>query len=51
MSTRTEHIREDVAVSAMPGGTVRETGEGITTRVRLNTVVDTVVPGLTPRIA
>jgi diketogulonate reductase-like aldo/keto reductase len=42
-------IQENFAVSAIPEDAVREISEGIKTRVRLNAVVQTGVPGFIPR--
>jgi diketogulonate reductase-like aldo/keto reductase len=42
-------IRENFAVSALPDDAVREISEGITSRIRFNTVVETGVPGFIPR--
>ncbi len=42
-------IKENFEVSTLPEEAVREISEGITLRVRLNSVVDTGVPGFIPR--
>lgn len=42
-------IKENFDVSAIPEDAVREITEGITLRVRLNSVVETGVPGFIPR--
>ncbi|HTQ39252.1 MAG TPA: aldo/keto reductase [Pirellulales bacterium] len=42
-------IQENFDVSAIPDDAVREISEGIKTRVRLNSVVQTGVPGFIPR--
>jgi diketogulonate reductase-like aldo/keto reductase len=42
-------IQENFAVSAIPEDAVQEISEGIKTRVRLNAVVETGVPGFIPR--
>src|SRR4051794_1704782 len=42
-------IKENFEVSALPEEAVREISEGITLRVRFNSVVDTGVPGFIPR--
>ena len=42
-------IEENFAVSALPEEIIREISEGITLRVRLNSVVETGVPGFIPR--
>src|SRR5438270_923373 len=42
-------IKENFDVSTIPEGAVREISEGIKSRVRFNTVVETGVPGFIPR--
>jgi diketogulonate reductase-like aldo/keto reductase len=42
-------IKENFDVSVLPGDAMREISEGIQTRVRFNTVVETGVPGFIPR--
>src|SRR5215475_3182448 len=42
-------IKENFAVSALPEEAVREISEGIKSRVRFNSVVETGVPGFIPR--
>ena len=42
-------IKENFEVSALPEEAVREISEGIKSRVRFNTVVETGVPGFIPR--
>jgi diketogulonate reductase-like aldo/keto reductase len=42
-------IRENFGVSALPEEAVREISEGIDSRVRFNSVVETGVPGFIPR--
>jgi len=42
-------IRENFDVTAIPEDAIREISEGITTRIRLNGVVETGVPGFIPR--
>jgi diketogulonate reductase-like aldo/keto reductase len=42
-------IRENYQVSALPEDAIREISDGIKTRVRFNTVVQTGVPGFIPR--
>lgn len=48
-SKNTGRINENFAVSEIPEDAVREINEGITLRVRLNSVVETGVPGFIPR--
>ena len=48
-STNPSHIEESFAVSALPEEAMKQISEGITTRVRLNAVVDSGVPGFIPR--
>jgi diketogulonate reductase-like aldo/keto reductase len=48
-STSPRHIQENFDISTLPDDAMREIRDGITTRVRLNTVVDTGVPGFIPR--
>ena len=48
-STNPRHIEESFAVSALPEEAMKQISEGITTRVRLNAVVDSGVPGFIPR--
>jgi alcohol dehydrogenase (NADP+) len=42
-------IQENFDVSAIPEDAMREISEGIKTRIRLNPVVETGVPGFIPR--
>lgn len=42
-------IKENFDVSAIPEGAVREITEGVETRVRFNSVVETGIPGFIPR--
>ena len=49
-STSAHHIEENFDISALPDDAMQEIRDGITTRVRLNAVVDTGVPGFIPRI-
>ena len=42
-------IKENFDVSTIPEDAVREISEGITSRVRFNTVVETGIPGFIPR--
>ena len=48
-ATHARYIEENFEVSALPDDAVEEITQGITTRVRLNTVVNTGVPGFIPR--
>ena len=50
-STSLRHIQENFEISALPEDAMREIREGITTQVRLNTVVETGVPGFIPRVS
>ena len=42
-------IEENFDVSTIPEDVMREISDGITSRVRFNTVVETGVPGFIPR--
>jgi hypothetical protein len=42
-------IKENFDVSTIPEDAMREISDGITSRVRFNTVVETGVPGFIPR--
>jgi len=48
-SKNPDRIRENFDVSAIPNDAMREITDGIKTRVRLNAVVETGVPGFIPR--
>ncbi len=48
-SKNPSRIRENFDVSTIPEDAMREISEGITTRIRLNAVVQTGVPGFIPR--
>jgi diketogulonate reductase-like aldo/keto reductase len=48
-STRTNYIEENFDVSILPDDAVNEITQGIGKRVRLNSVVDTGIPGFIPR--
>jgi diketogulonate reductase-like aldo/keto reductase len=48
-STSASHIQENFEISTLPEDAMQEIREGITTNVRLNTVVETGVPGFIPR--
>lgn len=48
-STNPSHIEESLAVSVAPEEAMKQISEEVTTRVRLNAVVDLGVPGFIPR--
>jgi diketogulonate reductase-like aldo/keto reductase len=48
-ATDTRYIEENFQISTLPDDAIKEISQGITTRVRLNPVVDTGVPGFIPR--
>jgi alcohol dehydrogenase (NADP+) len=48
-ATSTRHIEENFDVSILPDDAIKEITQGISTRVRLNSVVDTGVPGFIPK--
>ncbi len=48
-SATPSHIQESFEISALPEDAMNEIREGITTRIRLNTVVETGVPGFIAR--
>ncbi len=48
-ATSKGHIEENFDVSALPDDAIEEITQGIGTRVRLNSVVDTGIPGFIPR--
>ena len=48
-ATNIHYIEENFDISTLPDDAVKEINEGITTRVRLNPVVETGVPGFIPR--
>jgi diketogulonate reductase-like aldo/keto reductase len=48
-ATNARYIEENFDISTLPDDALKEIGEGITTRVRLNPVVNTGVPGFIPR--
>ncbi|MHC5541705.1 sugar phosphate isomerase/epimerase family protein [Singulisphaera rosea] len=48
-STSSGHIRENFEISTLPEDAMKEIAEGITTRCRFNTVVETGVPGFIAR--
>ena len=48
-ATSARHIEENFDISTLPDDAIKEISQGISTRVRLNSVVDTGVPGFIPR--
>jgi diketogulonate reductase-like aldo/keto reductase len=48
-ATSIGYIEQNFDVSALPDNAIKEISERITTRVRLNPVVDTGIPGFIPR--
>jgi diketogulonate reductase-like aldo/keto reductase len=48
-ATSMRHIEENFDIAALPDDTIEEITQGISTRVRLNSVVDTGVPGFIPK--
>ena len=48
-ATSIPHIQENFDISALPDDAIEEISKGISTRVRLNTVVNTGVPGFIPK--
>ena len=48
-ATDARYIEENFDISTLPDDAIKEISEGITTRVRLNPVVDTGIPGFIPR--
>jgi diketogulonate reductase-like aldo/keto reductase len=48
-ATSIGHLEENFNVSALPDDAIEEITRGISTRVRLNSVVDTGIPGFIPR--
>ena len=48
-ATSLGHIEENFAISALPEDAIEEITRGISTRVRLNSVVDTGIPGFIPK--
>ena len=48
-ATNARYIEENFDISALPDNAIEEITQGISTRVRLNTVVDTGIPGFIPR--
>jgi diketogulonate reductase-like aldo/keto reductase len=48
-ATSVHHIEENFAIAALPDDAIKEISEGISTRVRLNSVVNTGIPGFIPK--
>jgi diketogulonate reductase-like aldo/keto reductase len=48
-ATSLRHVQENFDISALPDDAIDEITQGISTRVRLNSVVNTGVPGFIPR--
>jgi diketogulonate reductase-like aldo/keto reductase len=48
-ATDIRYIEENFHISTLPDDAIKEISEGISTRIRLNPVVDTGVPGFIPR--
>ncbi len=48
-ATSLRHIEENFDVAALPDDAIKEIAQGISTRVRLNSVVATGIPGFIPR--
>ena len=48
-ATSAGHIAENFDISTLPDDAIKEISEGISTRIRLNPVVNTGVPGFIPR--
>jgi diketogulonate reductase-like aldo/keto reductase len=48
-ATNARHIEENFHISTLPDYAIEEISQGISTRVRLNSVVDTGIPGFIPR--
>jgi diketogulonate reductase-like aldo/keto reductase len=48
-STTPRHIQENLDIARLPEDAMQEIRDGITTRIRFNTVVETGVPGFIPR--
>jgi diketogulonate reductase-like aldo/keto reductase len=48
-STTPRHIQENLDIARLPEDATQEIRDGITTRIRFNTVVETGVPGFIPR--
>jgi diketogulonate reductase-like aldo/keto reductase len=48
-ATSIRYIEENFDISSLPADAIKEISEGITTRVRLNPVVNTGIPGFIPK--
>ena len=48
-ATDMRYIEENFQISTLPDEAIKEISEGISTRIRLNPVVDTGIPGFIPR--
>jgi diketogulonate reductase-like aldo/keto reductase len=48
-ATNARYIEENFQISTLPDDAIKEITQGISTRVRLNSVVDTGIPGFIPR--
>jgi diketogulonate reductase-like aldo/keto reductase len=48
-ATNARYIEENFDISALPNDAIKEITQGISTRVRLNSVVDTGIPGFIPK--
>ena len=48
-ATSIHHIEQNFDISVLPDDAIKEISQGISTRVRLNPVVDTGIPGFIPR--
>jgi len=48
-SKSNRYIKENFDISTLPDDAMKEISQGINTRVRLNTVVETGIPGFIPR--
>jgi len=48
-ATSISHIEENFDISTLPDDAIKEIDEGISTRVRLNSVVETGIPGFIPK--
>ena len=48
-ATSAGHIEENFEISTLPDDAIEEISQGISTRVRLNSVVKTGIPGFIPR--
>jgi diketogulonate reductase-like aldo/keto reductase len=48
-STSTRYIKENFDIATLPDEAMKEISQGINTRVRLNSVVETGIPGFIPR--